>query len=230
MLSKPQQQALLHGLSKQVLPTLLKGVLATWRVQASNIHPQTQALHDAGQPVLYALWHGRLYAALAGFQQRSPAVLISQSRDGQMITNVAHGLGYQHVVRGSFGRGGFKASRAILDTLSERKQSILFFVDGPRGPRHQVKPGIIRLAANAQVPIVPVAIGAETLLTVMTKAWDHFHAPNFFSRMQLHLGAPILPPQANGTDDVERCRKALETALLQLTETADSVYTVRTIF
>ena len=56
-------------------------------------------------------------------------------------------------------------------------------VDGPRGPRHEVKEGAIFLAARADAPIVPIRLFMER--RKVFKSWDRFQLPLPFSRVSM---------------------------------------------
>ena len=57
----------------------------------------------------------------------------------------------------------------------------IFTVDGPRGPRHKVKPGAVFLALLAGSPVVPVRVVMERRW-ILWRAWDKFQVPWPFSR------------------------------------------------
>jgi lysophospholipid acyltransferase (LPLAT)-like uncharacterized protein len=184
----------LRRFTAQLVPWFLKFVRLTWLAAGykEEWHPEAKALYDAQQPALYCVWHGRLFALMMAFSQHKPAVLISQSRDGDFITTIGHGLGYKQVIRGAFGRGGVSASRDLLEALSS--QPVMVTVDGPRGPRYQFKPALLKLAAKTGVPLVMVHATCGFKLWQVMRSWDHFVAPMFFSRIQLCFDAPVIVP------------------------------------
>jgi lysophospholipid acyltransferase (LPLAT)-like uncharacterized protein len=238
---KDLQYWFLRQLTQTVLPAFLLAVKRTWRLEQVALDPDTQRLLEEGHPVLFALWHGRMFAALVGLEVLSlqtlkpslasgtpnqeaaqfPAILISRSRDGDFISLTAERLGYRHLIRGGYGRGGVKASRGVLAMLGEQKRSVLFFADGPKGPRYQVKSGLVKLATLAKVPVVPVTAACSQVIWRFPASWDDYQAPNFFSRMSLKLGAPLWP---GSYESEETYRQACEQALRQLTESADKRY------
>ena len=67
-----------------------------------------QNLLKSGKPVLLCAWHQQLFSAIRYFRTYSkfhPGLMISQSRDGDLIAGVANKTGW-HTPRGSSTRGG----------------------------------------------------------------------------------------------------------------------------
>ena len=86
--------------------------------------------------------------------------------------------------------------------------------DGSRGPYHRLQKGVVFLAREAGVPILPVAVASDRKLILNT--WDRFEVILPGSRVALVMGEPFwVPPQAN-TKVLEVCRRALETRLQDL--------------
>ena len=71
-------------------------------------------------------------------------VLISRHRDGEFIARVIRyfGLG---TIRGSYGKRSVSQVREMLAELKEGTD-IAITPDGPKGPRYQMKQGIVELA------------------------------------------------------------------------------------
>jgi lysophospholipid acyltransferase (LPLAT)-like uncharacterized protein len=81
--------------------------------------------------------------------------------------------------------------------------------DGPKGPRHNVKEGIVRIAKHTQMPIIPVAVKIEKKVTF--SSWDKWALPLPFSRCIISFGGSI---HANG--NIVGTQKRLERALNSL--------------
>jgi lysophospholipid acyltransferase (LPLAT)-like uncharacterized protein len=173
---------------------------ATWRTR-TTWHPEAQALFASQKPAILALWHGQMFSLLAAAQRHPLAVLISPSNDGELIARTVQPLGFRYFIRGSFKRGGEGAARDIIRLFRKEGVPLAFTVDGPRGPRHVVKPGVLRLAAMAQVPIIPLKAQAHWHLWQFKSAWDHFEAPQFFTRIYLNYGQPLWVPKTVSQDD-----------------------------
>lgn len=205
----------LDFLGYTLIPAFLNCVKWVWQRHPVQVHPATQALLEAGQPVVFMVWHGQMYTLLHRFWQQQlntiPSILISQSRDGDFMTVTAGKIGFPHTIRGAHGRGGAKAAMAMLTHLQTPHQSIVCLVDGPRGPRHVVKEGIIQLAKKTKVPLIPVTGWVSTILFCLNRSWDKFQIPWLFGRVTLCVGAPIWVEEASTQAVTEQFNHYCET-------------------
>lgn len=194
-------------LGRKLVPAFLNYVRRCWGASTWEVHPDTQTLLDKKEPVIFAIWHGQMFSlvhpkwveSLHSHEEREALpsyVLISQSRDGDFIATVAEHIGFPHHVRGAYGRGGSKAVTEIQDLLTQKKGNLICLMDGPKGPKHQVKKGIVKLAQQLQVPIVPLAAVTPHHWFKFTSAWDDFEIPNIAFPIHVSLGAPILITEA----------------------------------
>ena len=85
--------------------------------------------------------------------------MISQSRDGDLISGVANKTGW-HTPRGSSSRGGKKAMVAMIEHLLTYKFGC-HILDGPRGPIGKVKSGVIKMAQEVDALVVPFYVSAD---------------------------------------------------------------------
>ena len=76
-------------------------------------------------------------------------------KDGELVAKFAASFGIK-AVRGSSNRGGLEALVQLL-RVTKKGGRVAFAVDGPKGPKGKVKPGIIYLSQKLQVPILPYA-------------------------------------------------------------------------
>jgi lysophospholipid acyltransferase (LPLAT)-like uncharacterized protein len=199
---KKMKNTLLDALGSTAIPVFLNWVKWVWQHQPIDIHPETQALIAAGQPLVFMVWHDEMYTLLHKFWQTAlpivPHILISQSRDGDFMTAAASKIGFPHTIRGAHGRGGAKAAMAILTHLRTPNHTLLCLVDGPRGPRHIVKEGIVQLAQKTNTPLIPVTGWVSTRVFCLTNAWDKFQIPWVFGRVKLCVGKPIAVTPVEG--------------------------------
>ena len=93
------------------------------------------------RPVIFAFWHRCVFAATYLWRHLDFRVMTSRSFDGEYIARVIEKFGFV-AVRGSSSRGG---ARALLEMKRETEQgwSVVFTIDGPRGPCYVAKPGPI---------------------------------------------------------------------------------------
>jgi lysophospholipid acyltransferase (LPLAT)-like uncharacterized protein len=147
-------------------------------------------------PVIIAFWHNRT-ALMAYFYEhycrgRIALTFISRSRDGQFMTDVAARLGIK-AVRGSSSRHGVSAMLAAIRAADDRHVDLAITPDGPRGPRYQIQPGLLRLAQATRRPIVAVTYQLKWKL--LLNSWDRFHVPLPFSACHLITTEPIFVPE-----------------------------------
>ena len=164
-----------------------------------------------------AFWHGRLLMMPFALAEIDAAILISQHRDGEYISRIAEHLGLV-VVRGSATRGGARAFKQLLLGLREGRH-VGITPDGPKGPPHLAKSGVIELARLSGMPILPVAFGAwpRTLLG----SWDRFLIPHPFGRGVYVWGEPIYVPADADKPTVARLQARLAERLDALVTMAD---------
>lgn len=86
-------------------------------------------------------------------------VLISRHRDGEMIARVVGYFGLA-TIRGSYRKGSIGSLREILSDL-KAGYDVAITPDGPKGPRYEVKGGIVELARLTGKAIVPVTYGTR---------------------------------------------------------------------
>ena len=171
----------------------------------------------AGTPFIFATWHSRVLLLPALYRGRGLRVLISRSRDGEMIARLCARF-HLDVARGSSSRGGAEALRALARALAAGT-SVVIVPDGPRGPSEVVKPGLVALAALSGVAVVPVAVGASSEWRL--DSWDGFRVPRPFARCVVRFGEPITVPRGADSDAREVIRKEIEAALHAVAGAAD---------
>ena len=145
---------------------------------------------------------------------RRVAVLASRSRDGEIVSRYVARFGLP-TIRGSSSRGGAGALRQLVATV-RAGEDVAVVPDGPRGPRRQLQPGVVTLAALTGAPIVPLAFAARPARRLAS--WDEQLVPWPFARSVLVLGETIAVPR---DADRERAVKEVERALNNTTADAD---------
>ena len=78
--------------------------------------------------------------------------------------------------------------REMLRVLAENR-SVVITPDGPKGPRYELKPGVVALARHKKLPIIPVVYSAPNRWEF--KSWDRMKLPKPFSRVVVWVGDPI---------------------------------------
>jgi lysophospholipid acyltransferase (LPLAT)-like uncharacterized protein len=163
----------------------------------------------AGDRYLLAFWHRHLLLMRYAYRGERMTVLVSRSRDGELIARVLARLGIA-TARGSSSRGGAIGLRELL-RQARAGSDLAVTPDGPRGPARQVQPGIVLAAAASGLPVVPVAIAANRAWQLRT--WDRMLVPRPLSRVAVAYGEPLqVPRDAQTAEWGPRIAAALEAA------------------
>jgi lysophospholipid acyltransferase (LPLAT)-like uncharacterized protein len=165
---------------------------------------------------IYAFWHSSLLMSSFFYRNLGVVGLISQSRDGELLTRVLEPLGYV-IVRGSTSRGSARAFRSLVRHLREGRD-VALAPDGPRGPREVVQVGIIELARLTGRRIVPFVFDCTRKKRL--NSWDRLIVPAPFARGVIAVGDPISIDRRADELEVEAKRKMLEEALHDATRRA----------
>ncbi len=169
------------------------------------------------QNLIYAFWHNRMLLLIYTHRCQGGSVIVSRSRDGEMISQTIQRFGFE-TVRGSSSRGGGPAQLGLLKKLAGGAD-VGVTPDGPRGPRYHVQPGVIHLAQKSGCPVIPVTVGASKKWVL--RSWDGFLIPCPFARAILIYGEPV---KVGPDSDLEEKRHGLEKRLMEITKRADSYY------
>jgi len=145
-----------------------------------------------GVPILFALWHGRMYLSIQAHRRQGIVTMASQSRDGEWIARWLEKNGYV-VVRGSTTRGGSQALREMVRQVRSGRHAALT-VDGPRGPARVVQPGVVQLARLTGAWILPITSSSSK--PRFLASWDRYLLPGPFSRSVVAYGEPFAIPEA----------------------------------
>jgi len=158
-------------------------------------------------PVIFACLHRDILVTIPFVAPARPSLLISRSRDGEILIRTLARDGFDFV-RGSTGKEGGAAFRGLLERI-QAGRNVGIAVDGPRGPFGHVHGGVVRLAAVSGAPIIPLI--AEPGWHIALRTWDRTIAPLPFSRIRMHVADPILVPREieEITPIVERLRSVL---------------------
>ena len=172
-----------------------------------------EAIGNAGHQPIYCFWHNRIFAGTYYFRDRGIVVVTSQSFDGEYIARFIQRFGYG-AVRGSSTRGGVGA---LVEAIKAMKRGLPagFTVDGPKGPRYEVKSGPVVLAKKTGNPMMPFTVDAEKYWTV--RSWDKLQIPRPFTRAKISITEPIYVPADASDEVVEEKRQKLQQALDELT-------------
>ena len=212
-----------HFIYINILPYIglifIKLLSLTYRIIIINPEIEKRLL-ERGETPIYISWHQRLFLGLTFLAKRHPiAIIISQSRDGDLIARIAEILGW-HPIRGSSSKGGRRSLIQILNLMKEGYK-IGHIVDGPRGPFGKIKPGLLAIAKLSGKPILPIIISAEKKW--IFNSWDKFIIPKPFSRIIIRFDTEIYIPKNIQKKKIEETIISLENKLEELYRDTDNL-------
>ena len=202
-------------LNKDTVSGLASLVRGLFRIQEAFTHIIEVEHPQNARPCLYAMWHCN-QCAIYGLQDKPNVnVLISRSRDGEVVAHGISRMGFK-IIRGSKGRkGAVEATMQMIDAL-KRGESCAMMVDGPRGPAKVVKDGVIKIAKLAGVPIVPICWYSNNFNWVKLPSWDGLRMPILDVRLINLYGEPIYVPADGDEDSEKNAREKLQASLEEL--------------
>jgi lysophospholipid acyltransferase (LPLAT)-like uncharacterized protein len=186
-LKKQVAQWVKCSLLPPVAASVIRGVAQSMRCETHG-HEAVDALYREGRHIILAFWHAQQLMIPIGYRGAGSHVLISQHGDGEIIARIIARFGHQ-AVRGSSTRGGAGALRALI-RLARSGQDVVVTPDGPKGPRHVAKLGVIQLAKATGLPIVPLAFACskKNSSRAGTVTWSRIHFPAAYSSMETPSG------------------------------------------
>lgn len=182
-LKKRVEQWVKCSLLPPVAASIIRGVAQSMRCETRG-HEAVDALYRGGRHIILAFWHAQQLMIPIGYRGPGSHVLISQHGDGEIIARIIARFGHQ-AVRGSSTRGGAGALRALIK-LGRSGQDVVVTPDGPKGPRHVAKLGVIQLAKATGLPIVPMAFACSKKNSSRAgiATWSRIHFPAACSSME----------------------------------------------
>ena len=197
---------------------LLRALALTLRFRVDD---RCGITRGAMQPFIGAFWHNRILVIPLAYRRycrgRRGSCLTSPSKDGAIIEGVMARFGIGSV-RGSSSRRGSTALRELTAIL-EAGEDVAITPDGPRGPKYQLSPGIIKLAQITGTAVMPIHVGYSRCWEL--KSWDAFRIPKPFARVEIVFGPlyAVCPTADDAAFEAERVR--LQTLLMDGMEAAN---------
>jgi lysophospholipid acyltransferase (LPLAT)-like uncharacterized protein len=194
---------------------LIKLLTYTLRIRRVDLEP-VEDLVAQGERIILAFYHRRLMMMSqayvfrrfdSGEEPRGVAILSSDSKDGERSAAAWRWFGI-HAVRGT--AGSLRGAQALVKLIRIVKEGwdLGITVDGPRGPRQQVKGGVLSVSRKTGAWVVPVCVAYGDAWKLGT--WDEMLVPKPFSRVVVRYGKPFrVSPQ----EDEEPHRLALQEEL-----------------
>lgn len=164
---------------------------------------------DAGQPVMFVVWHGHLLPVVHRHRREGIVVLVSEHEDGEYLTRVLERFGFG-AVRGSSTRGGTKGLKGLVRAARDGRD-VGVTPDGPTGPRAEFKPGALAAAQLTGVPVIPIAL--RTTSGWRFRSWDGFLIPKPFATVTIEYLPPRHVPRDATRGDLDDMAAEIGAAL-----------------
>ncbi|NUM53036.1 MAG: lysophospholipid acyltransferase family protein [Candidatus Hydrogenedentes bacterium] len=202
------RQRLSLTLLAPLVALVIRLLFGTCRVEVRNAHYHYDAEKRFGC-VLLVFWHEVLPLAAWRYRGTGYHTLTSYSYDGEFVARVIswHGMG---ALRGSSSRGGGDALNRMKAAI-DRRVTLGFTPDGPRGPRREMKSGAAVLGARTGVPVIPTGLAVNRCWRM--KSWDKMVIPKPFSLIVCEYGDAIAPCESEDETAIEAKRAEIEVAL-----------------
>ena len=199
----------------------------TYRYHFIGLDNKARAIEsNPAKTFVYSVWHNNLVATILGHIGQPFTMVISESKDGELVAVTCEKFGYKPS-RGSSTRGGKKALLEIIKNVKAGRFGAMA-VDGPKGPVYEVKPGVVEIARQCGCPILPTSSYASSMW-VFEKSWDKFRLPKPFSKIVLVIGEPIFVPSEVTREEFESIQKLVAQKMFEGEEIAKKILNISSI-
>ena len=173
-----------------------------------------EQVRAAGHPLLWGAWHGQSMMLIPFFHERLTSyklqIMMPDDWRGESLYFWTKRIGFYPYPMNLESKGMDTARQFadLVKLIKTGEYDNYISPDGPHGPSHVVKPGLIYLAEKVGAPIVP--IGAYSRSTYEVKRWDAYGLPLPFAHIEVVIGEPIaVPRKADRTAVAEHLTNAL---------------------
>jgi lysophospholipid acyltransferase (LPLAT)-like uncharacterized protein len=213
----------LQRLQGQGLATYAGWVRRTARYQIEGLEHLERA-HAAGRPLIVAAWHGMtmmLFGFLDTHQDFKQYLgIVPDDPRGAVLSAWMQRAGGD-IFAISMEATSMVAGRRLLALIRQMKQGkhLCLNPDGPDGPTHEPKKGVVFIARKAGALIIPT--GAYTATGYRIPRWDQYTVPFPFSRIAVVLGEPL---ELTAEMDPEQARLLVRDRLNEVEQAAEEMY------
>ena len=172
---------------------------------------------------IYAMWHKNQFLVHGIEDKAHLSIQISTSLDGEIIARIVERMGFK-VVRGSAERRGAVQSTMQMITRLNEGESVAMMVDGPRGPLHKVKSGVVKLAQKTGAPIIPVHWYSPQKTFITLPSWDKMRTPFGDCKILNLYGNPIYVKPDATDEEILKVKEEIKNQLFALEAKAPELY------
>lgn len=178
-------------------------------------------IRDQGKPVIFLVWHNRIFIVPFFFRRRNIMPLISPSQDGEIPAQIMARWGYK-ILRGSSSHSMVAPWKEMVKELRNGGE-VIIVPDGPRGPDRTMKLGGIKLAQQTGAYLVPFSFSASKIKNL--DSWDRFLMFLPFSKVIALYGKPFRVDPGLEGESLKREQLRIEKLLIDLDSKADHFFT-----
>ncbi len=181
-------------------------VFRTSRVVYVNQEAFRQETRAAGGGVL-AFFHECMLLAPYGMRHLDVVTMTTRVDAGTLIAGILKHFGY--VVVRTRKRDGAGAMRDLLNAMRANPgHALVLAVDGPSGPRRQIKPGGVLVARRLKLPVW--ALHITTARGVPNRSWDRCNIPLPFNRVVARFERVVAGEQATTTSLTRALQRTMD--------------------
>ena len=209
-------QRIVLSLIVAVGTVIVRLIGATLRIAVSSEDGGQKTLEQ--RPLVASFWHSCIIPSTYIWRDMGIRVMSSYSYDGEYMGRIIRKFGFVPV-KGSSSRNPVRALLGLRRALEEG-WTVAFTLDGPRGPRHKVKPGPVGLGRSTGLALTAFHVGVQKGWTL--KSWDRMVIPKPFSRVLVRFGKLIQVPRDASDEELARYNDELQATLDRVSEFAEA--------
>ncbi|MBE6430444.1 MULTISPECIES: lysophospholipid acyltransferase family protein [Campylobacter] len=173
---------LANKIIENLLVFLIKLIYLTCKKEFIGNQPKSK-------PVVALFWHEKLafmpFIFSSCWQGREANVMISDHKDGQMISDIIKHFGIGSI-RGSSSKGALKVFLSAIKSINNGVD-VVITPDGPRGPRRSISDGSVTIAQKTGVNVVVLSYKASKFWQF--NSWDKMILPKPFSKLTYYISS-----------------------------------------
>jgi lysophospholipid acyltransferase (LPLAT)-like uncharacterized protein len=189
---------------------LIKLLAMTYRFEIHGFENAKKVFQNP--PSITILWHDKIILTpyiFNRFLSKLPFFsIVSKSKDADLLASAIDSFPLGTLIRVPHNKRHI-ALKQIIEEL-DKKNNMIITPDGPRGPKHVIKPGSIYIARKSKAFLLPFSWSSSRSWKL--KTWDRMELPKPFSKVVCIFGEPFTVKES------KEGKNKLEEAMLKVTE------------
>lgn len=175
---------------------------------------------DRPERHISSVWHDQLLFPTFGVKSKNMSALISRHQDGEYLAESMRMLGFG-TVRGSSNKGAVAALKEMVTTGAGGGRLVMT-PDGPRGPHHELKSGVVYIASRSGMPIICSATVSDRHWLIKG-SWTNLVVPKPFSRAVMVASEMITIPPDIDKAEIEVYRQKIQKRMEEVEHEARAI-------